>query len=101
VLTASVLFPAITAGQILAIMVACAAAALASGAVLLVRRRPELPVADPEFEDRDNWRMPPLNMLAAPVISGAHKAGLTALRAYLLIAMILVIVKIAQVALGH
>lgn len=34
------------------------------------------------------------------MISGARKAGLTALRAYLLIAMILVIIKIIQVALG-
>ncbi len=32
---------------------------------------------DREFADRDNWRMPPLNVLAAPVISGARKASLT------------------------
>jgi hypothetical protein len=35
------------------------------------------------------------------MISGGRKAGLTALRLYLLIAMILVIVKVVQTALGH
>jgi Mn2+/Fe2+ NRAMP family transporter len=102
ILTGSVLFPNITSGQILDILIACGVASAVFGAVLLVRRRrAELPVADPEFEDRDNWRMPPLNRLTAPMISGGRKAGLTALRLYLLIAMILVIVKVVQTALGH
>ena len=48
--------------------------------------------------DRDMWRMPPLAELTAPVVSGARKLGLTALRAYLAIAMILVIVKIVLMA---
>jgi Mn2+/Fe2+ NRAMP family transporter len=102
ILTASVLFPNVTSGQILDILIACGVVSAAFGAVLLVRRRrAELPVADPEFEDRDNWRMPPLNRLTAPMISGGRKAGLTALRLYLLIAMILVIVKVVETALGH
>jgi Mn2+/Fe2+ NRAMP family transporter len=102
VLVASVLFPSISAGQIVGIMIACGVAALAVGAVLLVRgRRNVMPVADPEFEDRDNWRMPPLNTLTTPLISGGRKAGLTALRAYLLLSMILVIIKLVQTAVGH
>ncbi len=102
ILTASVLFPAITSGQIVDITIVCAAVSAVFGAVLLVRRRrAELPVADPEFEDRNNWRMPPLNRLTAPAISGGRKAGLTALRLYLLIAMILVIIKVVETALGH
>jgi hypothetical protein len=51
--------------------------------------------------DRDTWRMPPLALLARPVMSRTRKLGLAALRSYLAIAMILVIVKIVQVALGH
>ena len=47
------------------------------------------------------WRMPPPNMLSAPLLSGGRTIGLAALRAYLAIAMILVIIKIASVALGH
>lgn len=38
---------------------------LVTGAVLLGGRQPALPVADPEFDSRDNWRMPTLNTLAA------------------------------------
>jgi hypothetical protein len=44
--------------------------------------------------------MPPLNMLSAPLLSGGRRAGLTALRAYPAVAMILVIITIASVALG-
>jgi hypothetical protein len=45
--------------------------------------------------------MPPLNMLSKPLMSTGRKIGLGALRSYLAIAMILVIVKILQVAIGH
>jgi hypothetical protein len=50
---------------------------------------------------REAWRMPPLNMLSAPLLSSRGKAGLAALRAYLAVPMILVIIKIASEALGH
>ena len=49
--------------------------------------------------DRDNWRMPPLSELTAPVISRGRKLGLTALWAYLLIALVMVIVKVVLIAL--
>jgi hypothetical protein len=42
--------------------------------------------------------MPPLNMLSKPVMSTGRKLGLSALRSYLAIAMILVIVKIVLLA---
>ena len=38
---------------------------------------------------------------SAPLLPSRRKAGLAALRAYLAVAMILVIIKIASVALGH
>jgi Mn2+/Fe2+ NRAMP family transporter len=101
ILTASVLFPGITAGQILMIMAVCAAISLVAGAIALVRRRSAMPVDDPEFADRDNWRMPPLNTLTAPAITGGRKLALFALRGYLLIAMAGVIFKVVEVALGH
>ena len=47
------------------------------------------------------WRMPPVSELPAPVITGARKAGLFALRGYLAMAMILVIVKVVLMAIGH
>jgi hypothetical protein len=104
VLTASVLFPAISGRQILQIMAACGVVTtLAAGCALAVRRRRPVPLtaADATREGRDNWRMPPLSTLSTPLLSTGRKIGLTALRTYLAIAMILVIVKVVQEALGH
>ena len=101
VLTASVLFPAITGRQITEIIGVCAAACLVAGAWALARARRSTGGVPADRSDRDNWRMPPLAMLSKPVLSTGRKLGLTALRAYLAIAMILVIVKIVQVAIGH
>jgi Mn2+/Fe2+ NRAMP family transporter len=122
VLTASVVFPSITAGQIMAIIGACAGLAALGGLALLASRRaahrrrvsghddgtatPEA-LADAiaedaaEVADKMTWRMPPLSDLPAPVITGARRAGLIALRAYLALALILVVVKVAEVAIGH
>lgn len=47
-----------------------------------------------------DWRMPPLAELTRPVMSTGRKIGMGALRLYLAVAVILVIVKIVQVALG-
>ena len=100
VLTASVMFPSIGARQIFGIMIGCAVASGVTGGYLLLRAHGGH--AGPiDRTDRATWRMPPLNMLPAPVMSAGRKMGLTALRAYLAVAMILVIIKIAQVALGH
>jgi len=101
VLTASVMFPAVTSGQIIAIFAACAAVSVLTGAVMLLRRRGRAADADANpfaAMDRDTWRMPPIAELGAPVVSATRKVGLTALRGYLFIAMILVIVKIVLLA---
>jgi hypothetical protein len=131
VLTASVMFPAITAAAIFAIMGGCAAVALVIGgfAVTSARRSArraalaeaavlievaELTEAVPTGTgvvaaltgaappvDKLSWRMPPLSELPAPVIRGARRIGLLGLRGYLALAMIMVIVKIVETALGH
>ena len=51
--------------------------------------------------DRENWRMPPLNMLTKPVMSAGRKVALAVLGSYMVIAMVLVIVRIIQMALGN
>ncbi|MEZ0094552.1 hypothetical protein ABH925_005749, partial [Streptacidiphilus sp. EB129] len=43
----------------------------------------------------------PLETLTKPVMATGRKIGMSALRGYLFIAMILIIIKIVQVALGH
>jgi Mn2+/Fe2+ NRAMP family transporter len=127
ILTSSVLFPSITAGQILAIVAACAGLLAIGGAGVLGRRalrRPATAVTTTaeaiaehvddalaedtalaedaaDMADRASWRMPPLSELSAPVVSGTRKLGLTVLRAYLFASMILVVVKVVETALGH
>ena len=103
ILTVSVVFPHITAGQILMIIAGCAAAAVAAGGALLARGTSG-GAADEgvaSYGDRMMWRMPPLSELPAPVITGARKVGLIALRGYLAMAMILVVVKVVLMAIGH
>jgi Mn2+/Fe2+ NRAMP family transporter len=101
VLTASVLFPHITASAILAIMAASGLAGLAAAAfALTARRRIGLaPMID--RAGRENWRMPPLAELGRARMSTGRRIGMGALRLYLAAAMVLVIVKIVEVALGH
>jgi Mn2+/Fe2+ NRAMP family transporter len=102
ILTASVLFPAITAGQILGIVAACGAASLAAAGYAAVRLRAAAPAPmRAEHAGRDTWRMPALNLLQRPSMSASRKVGMSALRLYLAVAMILVIIKIVQLAMGH
>ncbi|WP_043262926.1 NRAMP family divalent metal transporter [Streptomyces sp. CT34] len=103
ILTASVLFPDITSHAILDIMAVCGVAGiLALGYAETRRRRKGWARSGPvDRNGKESWRMPPLDELTKPVLSTGRKVGLTALRTYLLVAMVLVVVKVVQLALGH
>jgi NRAMP (natural resistance-associated macrophage protein)-like metal ion transporter len=102
ILTASVLFPNISSKQIVEIMMCCGAAGvLAAGYALTRRLRPGAVAASVDRTGQENWRMPPLALLQRPAMSAGRKIGMGALRLYLAVAMILVIVKIVQLAVGH
>ena len=73
--------------------------ALAEAGAVLQPRSPQLAEAAPA--DKLSWRMPPLSELPTPVIRGARRIGLLGLRGYLALAMVMVIVKIVETALGH
>jgi NRAMP (natural resistance-associated macrophage protein)-like metal ion transporter len=102
ILTASVLFPGITAGQILIIVAACGAASLVAAGYAGARRlrAGTLAVTPVDRTGQDQWRMPPLALLARPTMSAGRKIGMSALRLYLAVAMVLVIVRIVQLAMG-
>ncbi|MEY9965621.1 NRAMP (natural resistance-associated macrophage protein)-like metal ion transporter [Streptacidiphilus sp. MAP12-16] len=101
ILTSSVLFPNITAGAILDIMAGCGVAGIAAAGYAFTRRRTGTKEDPIDRTGRDHWRMPPLETLTRPAMATGRKIGMSALRGYLLVAMILVVVKIVQVALGH
>jgi len=50
---------------------------------------------------KETWQMPPLAELTRPAWSVTRKIGMFTLRAYLFIAVILLVVKTIQLALGH
>jgi hypothetical protein len=99
VLTASVLFPAITGRQILDIIAGCALVSVAAGGWALARMRQAPSPAAVDRRARETWRMPPLHTLSAPMMSTGRKVGIAALRSYLAISMVMVIVKIVAMAI--
>ena len=114
VLVAATLFPHLSGGQLAALVMGGAAAGVAgTGAWAMARwrsaRRAGLP-DDPEEEldtgvvlqaERLTWRMPPLPELPRPRWSPGRRAGMLALRAYLVVAVALVIVKIVELSVAH
>ncbi len=101
VLTASVLFPDISAGAIERIMTTCGVAGVLAAGYAFTKRRTATREDPVDRVGRESWRMPPLATLTRPALSTGRKIGMTALRGYLLAAMVLVIVKIVQIAIGH
>jgi hypothetical protein len=102
ILTASVLFPSISSRQILDIMIVCGAAGVLFAGYAVSRRGRGVAADGPvDRSGRENWRMPPLHLLQRPTMSTGRKIGMGALRLYLGVAMVLVIVKIVELALGH
>jgi Mn2+/Fe2+ NRAMP family transporter len=99
ILTASVLFPAITSGQILAVLAVSAGVGIVVALYFLIRHcQTEALTVPVAWQKRETWRMPALNRLARPVMSAQRKVGLATLRGYLLVAFALVVVKVVEVA---
>ena len=97
ILTASVLFPKITADQIVGIMMVCALAGVGA-AVYAVRHRGA--AAEIDRTGAENWRMPPLAELGKTELSAGKRIGMGALRSYLVISAALVIVKVVELTLA-
>jgi NRAMP (natural resistance-associated macrophage protein)-like metal ion transporter len=119
ILTASVLFPNIGGDAIIGVLAGGLLLGAVVGAGLLVQtrrnrraaRRAEIatllgsdalavPAAKVSVTARATWRTPPLSTLQQPVMSIQRKAGLVTLRAYLILAVVLVVVKLITVAIG-
>src|ERR1700722_1055811 len=60
--------------------------------------RPPRVVVSPE--ERANWRMPPLNLLSRPTWSRGRIFGMWALRGYLLVAVVLLLVKAIELGVN-
>jgi Mn2+/Fe2+ NRAMP family transporter len=101
VLTASVLFPQLGAREIVWTLVAGTVGSGAIGLWMAIAR-PEGRAEPADLEaQRETWRMPPLEQLPAVPLTSLHRFWLVLLRAYLVVAVVLVVVKVTQIALGH
>ena len=104
ILTASVLFPDISEGQIMAVLLTGTSLTVVIGLCVkwYERTRCALPTENSPIsrESRDTWRMPPLGQLPPAQFTLLSRVWMLVLRGYLLIAAGLLLVKIAQMALS-
>jgi hypothetical protein len=105
ILTASVLFPSISAAHMVGILISGSTLALLMTLLVRVieRRRgePLERAPTPSVSDRVSWRMPPLGQLPPAQLTLLNKTWLIVLRSYLFIAAGLVLARIAQLLAGH
>ena len=105
ILAATTLFPDLDAIKLATVLgIILVIGLVVMGVVALVQRMHKGP--DPERAaldrmEKETWQMPPLAELTRPTWSITRTIGLFTLRAYLFIAVILLVVKTVQLALGH
>jgi NRAMP (natural resistance-associated macrophage protein)-like metal ion transporter len=101
ILVASTAFPSVNVTQLFIYLSLVLVAVLLAVGVYIVRNRPQgtVEVASVPAERRLTWTMPPLALLERPRFSPGRKAAMVMLRAYLLVAVLLLVVKTVQ--LGH
>jgi NRAMP (natural resistance-associated macrophage protein)-like metal ion transporter len=103
ILMATTLFPHINvvavAGYLTLALIALAAAAVPT-LRWMARRQPAPPTPKPPAHpvDRDTWRMPPLTLLEPVTWSPGTRLGMIALRSYLVVGALLLIVKAIQLS---
>jgi NRAMP (natural resistance-associated macrophage protein)-like metal ion transporter len=97
VLMATTLFSTINVNDVAVALGGVLLVAYAIGGAFLVRGRRRRGGAAPiPLEQRPTWRMPPLNLLQRPVWSRGRLVGMYALRAYLVIAVLMLFVKAVE-----
>jgi hypothetical protein len=101
ILTAAVVYPAITGAQIIAILGGGSILGLVVALVMfLMKRLSGAPKAPPvDRSGQDEWRMPPLHKLPPGGFTPAMRVWMMALRGYLFLAGGLVIARIIELAL--
>jgi Mn2+/Fe2+ NRAMP family transporter len=99
VLTAAMLCPGITEPQIMALLAADTVIALGAAAgAFAVNRRTATPRRETRHHNRDTWRMPSLRELPPRRLTILGRIWMFVLRAYLLVAGGLVLLRIIQLA---
>jgi len=105
VLMATTVFPSLGVGAILAILIAVTVVGLAVS-IYAARRVEARALAAGSAREaprsiRENWRMPAISLLEAPVWTRGRKAMMYVLEAYLGLAVVLLVVKAVRLATGR
>jgi hypothetical protein len=102
ILTATTLFPSVKVTLLAGILFGLLGIGLAGAVVYAGRGRTRAPAAagkDPI--PREQWTMPPLQLIERPAWSRTRTIGMYSLRGYLVVAVLMLIVKGIEVGLGH
>ena len=99
ILIISTIFPSIDVTRLVEVLTAILVVVMVVAAILIVRS----PTRPPQMsaDEKANWRMPALALLQPARWSLGRRAAVLAMQAYLGIAVLLLIVKAVQIALGH
>jgi len=100
ILAATTLFPSLDVRSMAEALGALLVVALLMVGLVHLRRGRTIDTPATSAADRLTWQMPPLANLPRPVWSTTRKAGMIALRGYLLVAALLMVVKVVQLAVG-
>jgi amino acid transporter len=101
ILTVTTLFPSIDVAVLTSAFGAVLVVTLAALGVLWWRRRPPGEDMSVLHRRRRTWTMQPLALLERPAWSPMRRSAMLALRGYLVIAILLLVVKTVQIATGH
>jgi Mn2+/Fe2+ NRAMP family transporter len=101
ILVTTTLIPSIDVGRLVVGLGAVLFVALAAMGIGALRGRREV-VSEPRPRQyRENWRMPPLAFLGRPMWSRGRLVAMWALRGYLIVAVVLLVVRTVQIGTGH
>ena len=102
ILVITTVFPAISVST-LAIVLGVIVFIVTAGAAVWSVQAPPPPAQfrNMSKDDRQDWRMPALALLERPRLSTVRRAAMLTLSVYLVLAILLLIVKAVQLALGH
>ncbi|HKC19085.1 MAG TPA: divalent metal cation transporter, partial [Candidatus Dormibacteraeota bacterium] len=99
ILIVSTIFTAIDATQLVTVLTAVLVVAMVVATFLILRSRTRPPRMS--TEEKANWRMPALALLQPAQWSLGRRVAVLAMQAYLGVAVLLLIVKAVQIAIGH
>ena len=103
ILVVTTIFPAVNVTLLLVVLFGVLVLALGAGGVsygLRNRHVAVLELASADVQHRETWRMPPLALLGRPVWSRGRTGAMWALRGYLVVAVVLLIVKAIELGAG-